>query len=96
VTLFNEERITTSYVDQTSFDSIIKMWNEFDIQLVDIIIDDGLHEAQAAITLFESSIEKLRIGGCYVIEDLDHKNLEKLLKHFRETSHQFRFIRFDS
>ena len=94
--LFSEERITTAYVDQTSQNSISSMWNKFDIDLVDVIIDDGLHDASAAISLFEGSIERLRIGGYYVIEDLDHENLRQLLMYFKGSKHKFRFIRFDS
>jgi hypothetical protein len=94
--LFTEDRITTAYVDQTNPESINSMWNEFKIDSVDVIIDDGLHQALAAITLFESSIEKLRIGGLYVIEDLDHENLNTLRLHFKGSKHKFRYIRFDN
>ena len=94
--LFTEDRITTAYVDQTDSESINSMWNEFNIDSVDVIIDDGLHQAVAAITLFESSIDRLRKGGLYVIEDLDHENLNTLRLHFNGSKHEFRYIRFDN
>jgi hypothetical protein len=70
--LFEEDRIKTLYVDQTDKDSIIDMWNSIneDDGSFDLILDDGLHTAEAAITLLENSFYKLKDNGIYIIEDV--------------------------
>ena len=55
--LLEEDRIKTFYVDQTNAESVNSMWNEIERDNFDIIIDDGLHTAEAAITLFENSLK---------------------------------------
>ena len=37
---------------------------------MDIIIEDGLHTFEANISFLEGSLEHLRKGGIYVIEDI--------------------------
>lgn len=70
--LFNEDRIKTYYVDQTSSSDIENLWREDDLKDVymDIIIDDGLHEHKANINFFKNSFHKLVKGGVYIIEDV--------------------------
>ena len=67
--LFSEERIATFFVDQTdprSFEGIANAVHED----FDLIIDDGLHapNANLATTLF--GLERLKIGGWLVVEDI--------------------------
>ena len=50
--LFNEERIFTFHVDQLIKDSIDQMWIKIQKNNFDIIIDDGLHTAEASISFF--------------------------------------------
>jgi len=37
---------------------------------MDIIIEDGLHTFEANVSFLEGSIEHLRPGGIYVVEDI--------------------------
>mgnify|MGYP001275239097 CR=1 FL=1 len=78
--LFNEERISTFYVNQLEKDSIISMWNKVDKKNFDIIIDDGLHTLDAAVTLFENSFFQLKKNGIYIIEDVHFLYLNNLVK----------------
>lgn len=81
--LFQEERIMTYHVDQTSPNSVERMWGEINETDFDIIIDDGLHEFEAGICLFENSIKMLRETGIYVIEDVTHYDLMKYVNYFK-------------
>jgi hypothetical protein len=72
--LFNDENIVTFYVDQTNPEEIKELWDNFEDTQFDIIIDDGLHDYSANITFFENSIDMLKTGGIYIIEDiLEHQ-----------------------
>jgi hypothetical protein len=77
--MFTEDRINTFVCNQTSKSSI----NNFIIQAnlqpntVDIIIDDGLHEFNANITLFENTKHLLKDNGIYIIEDFWVANKEQ-------------------
>lgn len=93
--LFEEERIKTFYVDQTNPDSILQMLHKIGIENFDIIIDDGLHTAEAAITLLECSFSKLKEGGFYLIEDV--AGFENILEaHLQEKGYRHYFIDFSN
>jgi len=67
--LFQEERITTSFVDQTdlkSFDAL----KDFGDQGFDLIIDDGLHSPNANIAVLAFGISNVKVNGWIVIEDI--------------------------
>ena len=81
-TMFNENRIKTFIVDQTKVSSIKKMWSKLNQKNFDIIIDDGLHNFEAAKTFFEASFDKLSLNGYYFIEDIFYKDKEKYLNYF--------------
>lgn len=89
--LFQEDRIDTFEVDQTSKNSINLMWNKIENQF-DIIIDDGLHEYSANITFFENSFHKLRSGGVYIVEDVAHGEIEKYQKYFSRGGYNYMSI----
>jgi hypothetical protein len=74
--LFNEDRISTYFVDQLNKETIEKMWQDIKMEDFDIIIDDGLHNAEANINLFLNSFHKLRKDGVYIIEDVHFKNID--------------------
>ncbi|MDB2446833.1 class I SAM-dependent methyltransferase [Candidatus Pelagibacter bacterium] len=76
--LFQDERIKTFYVNQLDPKSVENMWEGINENDFDIIIDDGLHTFDAAISLFQNSIQFLKTGGLYVIEDVKLSFLEKL------------------
>ena len=69
--LFNTDKITTFYCDQTNPESIKKMWDDPILnEQFDIIIEDGLHTFSANVCFFENSIHKLKSNGYYIIEDI--------------------------
>lgn len=80
--LFSENRIETYCVDQTSADDISQFMSKSKTDEFDIIIDDGLHEYHANITLFENIIDHLSKNGVYIIEDVTHHNLKKYKTYF--------------
>jgi len=73
--LINENRISTYACDQTSKESIENLWNNINCE-VNIIIDDGLHEFEANKNFFMHSIQHLKKGGIYVIEDIRNEDLQ--------------------
>jgi hypothetical protein len=89
--LFNEDRIQTYWLDQTSKKSIDELWNKVDVSF-DIFIDDGLHEYDANITLYESSIHKVRSGGLYIIEDIVDADLPRYKSYFNNKDVYFESV----
>ncbi len=74
-TLFSEDRITTSYLDQVnpkSFDSMIQNLGE---SRFDLIIDDGLHSVQANLNSLIFAMRHLNAGGYFVAEDIPARTL---------------------
>ncbi len=82
--LFVENRIETFFLDQADKNSVNKMWSDLNKKNFDLIVDDGLHTYEAAIILFENSIEYLSENGIYIIEDAQDKDLLKFKKYFDE------------
>jgi hypothetical protein len=75
--LFKSDRIRTYEVDQTDPASIDSFLMEIGENLTfDIIIDDGLHTGEAAVTLFDRLYHRLIPGGYYVIEDLKLNHIQ--------------------
>lgn len=72
--LKNEDRIITYKIDMTNRDSVRDFWKNINTP-VDIMIDDGLHEYEANVTLFENSINKWKYY--YIIEDVKNSLLDK-------------------
>ena len=64
--LFGEERISTFLCDSTSRNDTSKV---IDCKY-DIILDDGLHTAEAQYQTFNNLWSYLKPGGVYVIEDI--------------------------
>ena len=69
-TLFAEDRIQTFWVDQRKPDTIRALWRQLDGISFDIMIDDGLHDASANISFFLKSLQKLKPGGIYMVENI--------------------------
>ena len=82
--LFNSERIKTFEVDQTNKESIQNMWKKIKVENFDLIIDDGLHNYEAGVTLFRNSFQKLRKNGVYIIEDVSNKYLDRIIDDLKE------------
>ena len=76
--LFKEDRIKTFYCDQLDQSSIRDLWSQPDLQGgVDIIIEDGLHTFEANVSFLEGSVDLLRPGGIYVIEDIGSDHIDE-------------------
>jgi hypothetical protein len=67
--LFSEERITTFFVDQTDPGSFSTIANAVQEDF-DLVIDDGLHAPDANLATALFSLERLKIGGWLVVEDI--------------------------
>lgn len=67
--LFEEERIRTSWVDQTSSASVRALEAELPDQL-HLVIDDGLHTPNANLQVLMLALRVLPVGGWLVIEDI--------------------------
>jgi hypothetical protein len=90
--LFSEDRIISYFVDQTSPESISRLWEKFEGIEFDFMIDDGLHVFEAGACLFENSIQKLAPYGVYVIEDVSHENLRKYKQFFNSQPYLVDFV----
>ena len=84
--LKDEDRIKTYYVDQTNTSSILELFKNIGDISFDIIIDDGLHEYNANICLFENSFKFLKKNGIYVIEDVFFKDKNKFFQYFKNSN----------
>ena len=90
--LFQEERIETFYIDQTNPVSINDFWKEVELSDFDFILDDGLHNFDAGLCLFEHSITKLSERGIYIIEDVQLYDMLKYKEHFLERNFQVDYV----
>jgi hypothetical protein len=90
--LKNEDRIKTFYVDQTNPISISDLYKNIGNINFDIIIDDGLHEYDANICLFENSFKYLSKQGIYIIEDVFFKDKKKFFEYFQSRNYNFSII----
>jgi len=70
--LFSEERIKTFFVDQLSINSLDSLATELGTKF-DLIIDDGMHSAEANLNTLNFALPLLKQGGTLVIEDLSVK-----------------------
>ena len=69
--LFQADRIKTFYCDQRSPDAIRTLWANPELEEgFDIIVEDGLHTFEANKCFLEHSLQKLKTGGYYIIEDV--------------------------
>lgn len=87
--LFEEDRIETSWVDQTRPETIRELSN-LSGRGYDLIVDDGLHSPDANLHVLLFAIDELKPGGTLVIEDITPHALplwnvvEALLPHGME------------
>lgn len=76
--LFEEDRIKTFYCDQLDRAAIGDLWSQPDLQGgMDLIIDDGLHTFEGNVSFLEGSLEHLRPGGFYIVEDVAAQTLDQ-------------------
>jgi len=67
--LFEEDRITTFFVDQTDPASLTALARLIGDHF-DLIIDDGLHSPNANLAVLDFGLRKLKVGGWLVVEDI--------------------------
>jgi hypothetical protein len=67
--LFAEDRIVTAFVDQTDLSTFDSLGGTIGADF-DLIIDDGLHAPNANLATLIFALERLRVGGWVVIEDI--------------------------
>ena len=80
--LFKEDRIETFYCDQLNKVVIRELWAQPTLQGgVDILIDDGLHTFEGNVSFLDESLERLRPGGVYVVEDIENETLDQWRNH---------------
>ena len=83
--LFTEDRIDTFYCDQLDPIAIRELWAQPKLhEGMDILIEDGLHTYAASISFLEGSLERVRPGGYYVVEDITHSDLQLWHKQIPE------------
>jgi len=68
--LFQEDRITTAYVDQLDFGSFAVMQRAFGNPVYDLVIEDGLHSITASLNTLVFALSVTRQNGFIVLEDL--------------------------
>ncbi len=67
--LFDDERISTFFVDQTDLDSFSALGAAMPAEL-DLIIDDGLHSPNANLATLVFALNRLKVNGHFVVEDI--------------------------
>jgi hypothetical protein len=80
--LFEEDRIKTFLVDQSSVESLNKLIQS--VQRIqpsaDIILDDGSHQEKHMVTTFNTLWKFVRPdGGIYIIEDINRTFLDRII-----------------
>jgi hypothetical protein len=93
--LFEEERLMTFYCNQLDSDAIKQLWAQPPLQGgMDVIIEDGMHTFEGSVSFLNGSIEQLRPGGIYIIEDIAKETLGRWLDEL-ETTYPRRFPNHD-
>jgi hypothetical protein len=82
--LFTEERIETFHVDQCDPGSFGALWDNLPDVRFDFFLDDGLHTFDAACLTLDLSINKVKSGGYYIIEDVPREDTARYLRMVEE------------
>ncbi len=90
--LFHENRIKTFYIDQLDPIAIENFWRTVDVDVFDLMIDDGLHTFEAGSTLFLHSIDRLAPTGIYIIEDVSQKDLLCYQDFFKNKNYTVEYV----
>ena len=75
VILFREERINCYFIDQTDLNTFDQLKNKIGDNF-DLMIDDGLHSPNANLHSLKFFLDKIKIGGYAVIEDISKESKE--------------------
>jgi hypothetical protein len=73
--LFQEERISTFWVDQTNLQSLSDLASVLQRTNFDLIIDDGLHLPHANFNTLHAFLNLLKDDGVFVIEDIEEAHV---------------------
>lgn len=88
--LIHSDKIQSYQVDQTSSESIELFLQRLNDDLMfDIIIDDGLHTGNAAISLFKHTYNRLNQGGFYIVEDLGLTHAEQFFDFINKSEFEY-------
>lgn len=92
--LFSEERIETFYVDQTDDAAVAGLARELPDEL-DLVIDDGLHTPNANLRILLLGMQKVRVGGWVVIEDIEPamEAVWQVVRHLLPTGWDVHYVR---
>jgi SAM-dependent methyltransferase len=97
--LFEDDRIKTFYCDHLDRVAIRELWSQPGLRSgADIIVDDGLHTFEANTSFLDESLEHLRPGGVYVVEDIVASTIERWREHLGTTyskrfqNHEFALV----
>lgn len=90
--LENDEDIKTHYIDMLDEKTIKSFWEKFDVPM-DIILDDGLHEFEANVKLFENSYDKF--NNYYIIEDIGTNYLSQWRVKLQEWIRDYPSLNFE-
>jgi hypothetical protein len=87
--LINDGDISSYHCDQTDGNAVKSMFLKEVLKNIffDLIIDDGLHEFHANFTFLAMSIDRLKNGGIFIVEDILEKTrmeFQKLLPTLKE------------
>lgn len=94
--LFQDDRIQTFQMDQTSNLSINKALSSMEVDVFDVVIDDGLHTYSAGKNLFVNLFDCLTSGGFYIIEDVGVSDTISYIKFFSRLNIKFQIVEFVS
>lgn len=101
--LFQEERVSTYFVDQTDIDSFVELSAAVPDEL-DLIIDDGLHTPNANLASLAFGLGRLKVDGYFLVEDIGRASVpiwqlvsaallpEQYESHVVEADTQFLFV----
>jgi hypothetical protein len=88
--LFEEDRIQTFYCDQLDSGAIRDLWAQPAlVDKMDILIEDGLHTFEGNASFLAGSLNHVRPGGFYSIEDILAKDLEQWHKQLPGYASQY-------
>lgn len=82
--LFAEGRIETFFVDQCDPLTFAALWANMPPVDLDFFLDDGLHTFEAARITLLNSIDKVKSGGYYIIEDVARGDVQLYLGFIEE------------
>ena len=82
-TLFEEERIQTTSGDQIRVESLSAAVEALRGRAGwDLVVDDGWHQPEAGLKSMQVLLPQLRVGGFYVLEDINAMSYGRLWRSF--------------